>query len=41
LKLKELVYAGTEANREQIIKKDYQLLLNLASASNPNRHLAS
>ena len=26
LKIKELVYAGTDTHREQIIKKDFQLL---------------
>ena len=38
MKIKELVYAGSEAKRQNIIQKDYQLLQNLASAGNPNRH---
>ena len=39
IKIKELVYAGTDVQREKIIKKDYQLLQSLASAASPNRHL--
>jgi hypothetical protein len=39
IKIKELVYAGTETNREKIIKHDYHLLQSLASAASPNRHL--
>jgi hypothetical protein len=41
LKIKEIVYAGSDAKRQSIIQKDYQLLQNLSSASNPNRHLGS
>ena len=41
LKIKELVYAGTDTHREQIIRRDYQLLQSLASAASPNRHISS
>ena len=41
MKIKELVYAGTDANRQQIIKKDYGMLQSLAAAASPNRHLGS
>ena len=39
IKLKELIYAGTDKNRERIVVKDYLMLQSLASAANPNRHL--
>ena len=39
LKIKELVYAGTDYNRQQIIKRDQVLLQGLSSATSPNRHL--
>ena len=39
VKLKELIYAGTDRNREKIVVKDYLMLQQLASAANPNRHL--
>ena len=39
IKIKELIYAGTDVHREKIIKNDYKLLQSLASAASPNRHL--
>ena len=45
IKIKELIYAGTDTHREKIIKNDYKLLQSLASAAaaggaaSPNRHL--
>ena len=41
IKIKELVYAGSDTKRQQIIKKDYGMLQSLASAASPNRHLGS
>ena len=38
LKIKELMTAGTDAQRNKIIRKDFQLLQSLAQASSPNRH---
>ena len=40
LKIKELLYAGTDQHREQIIKRDYNQLKDLSSAASPNRHLS-
>jgi len=39
MKIKELVYAGTDQHRQQIVRKDFGLLQSLASAASPNRHL--
>jgi hypothetical protein len=41
IKIKELIYAGTDTHREKIIKNDYKLLQSLASAASPNRHLTN
>ena len=41
LKIKELVYAGTDTHREQIIRRDYQVLQSLSSAASPNRNLGT
>lgn len=41
LKIKELVYAGTQVQRDQIIKRDLHQLQSLTSAASPNRHLSS
>ena len=39
IKIKELVYAGTDIHRNAIIKRDLPELQKLASAASPNRHL--
>ena len=39
IKIKEFLYAGTDHNRDKIVKNDYLLLQSLASAASPNRHL--
>lgn len=41
IKIKELVYAGTDHHRNAIIKRDLPELQKLASAASPNRHFAS
>jgi len=41
VKIKELMNSGSDLNRKKIIKKDFGLLLSLASAGSPNRHLQS
>lgn len=40
MKIKEIVYAGTDASRQKIIKRDFGLLTSLAAAASPNRHLS-
>ena len=41
IKLKELIYAGTDVHRAKIVKQDYVLLQGLASAASPNRHMVT
>ena len=40
MKIKEIVYAGSDTSRQQIIKRDYGMLNSLAAAASPNRHLS-